>query len=371
MNKIAVVIPTYKSKLNINESISLKQCRKILKDYDRFILSPKSIIIDYSEDERILYLNEDYFASRKSYSDYVLSEEFYNLFNGYKYILIYQLDSFVFSDQLMHFSELDYDYIGAEWLYGLECHTHNKKLWFYGNGGFSLRKVSAFLKWIKKDKANIDYGKMILPEDMVISIWGRKHLHIAEGEIARSFSFDMYPEECYKSRGDILPFGCHAWHVFDKYFWKRIIDSYGYDVEIVERTSNDMRILSSGKERTVKLEKYFDVSKIDQCLRSLLKNYRGELFVFGAGQFGYSFINMVKETNVRVMGIIDNDVTKHGCKIEGIDIINMDELAKKPKAPVLIALMNSDYIENEFRKLGYIKNVNYILSKDLQDEMCK
>ncbi len=357
--------------LSRNETISLHQCRRILCNYDRYFLVSDNEEIDYIEDEKLIHISGKHFSSRKTYSDYVLSSEFYSLFSDYEYILIYQLDAFVFADELEYFCNLNYDYIGAEWLYGLECHTHDKKLWFYGNGGFSLRKISAFLRWIKEDKANIDYGKMILPEDMVIAIWGRKYLNIAEGEIARSFAFDMYPEECFRMRGDKLAFGCHAWHVFDKEFWKIIIDSYGYDVEIIERDSNELRILSSGKERTVKLEKYFDVSKIDKCLRRLLRNYTGEIFVFGAGQYGYSFINMVKETNVKVLGVVDNDVDKHGRVIEGVGVISMEELINKSKSPVLIALMNPDYVENEFKRLGYIRYVDYILSKDLQDDMCR
>ena len=55
--------------------------------------------------------NDDkYFNSAfvKAYKDTL-----YSRFEKYEYMLIYQLDAFVFSDRLMEFVEAGYDYIGA------------------------------------------------------------------------------------------------------------------------------------------------------------------------------------------------------------------------------------------------------------------
>lgn len=43
----------------------------------------------------------------------MLEADFYRRFGKYKYMLIYQLDAFVFSDKLLDFCEMGYDYIGA------------------------------------------------------------------------------------------------------------------------------------------------------------------------------------------------------------------------------------------------------------------
>lgn len=43
----------------------------------------------------------------------MLSAEFYDRFAAYEYVLIYQLDAFVFADRLAEFCQMGYDYIGA------------------------------------------------------------------------------------------------------------------------------------------------------------------------------------------------------------------------------------------------------------------
>jgi hypothetical protein len=43
----------------------------------------------------------------------MLSIDFYKRFRDYKFILIYQLDAYVFRDELEYWCEQDYDFIGA------------------------------------------------------------------------------------------------------------------------------------------------------------------------------------------------------------------------------------------------------------------
>ena len=368
---VAIIIPIYKTQLSINENISLFQCRKVLNKYDRYFIVPAGMDIEFVEDEKVIIVKKEYLVSRKRYSDYVLSEEFYALFNNYEYILIHQLDVFVFEDRLEYFCEKDFDYIGAEWVYGLECHTDEGMLWYFGNGGFSLRRVSSFLNWIRNEQDTIEYYKMLLPEDLVIAIHGRKHLKIAGREVAREFSFDMYPEECYQEAGKKLPFGCHAWHRFDREFWAKIIQSYGYNVEVSHEYDFDTKLLSSGKERTERLSQFFSKDKIESCLKNLLADYKDELYVFGAGQCGFSFVNMTKGTNVKVINVLDNDASKAGLHIEGVEIISVKEALKTKRAPILIAVLNPEPIENQLKEYGLKKNIDYIFSRDLQNEMCK
>jgi hypothetical protein len=47
---------------------------------------------------------------------------------------------------------------------------------------------------------------------------------IAPYDLAREFSFEMYPAELYKENNGKLPFGCHAWHKYDPFFWEKFID---------------------------------------------------------------------------------------------------------------------------------------------------
>ncbi|MCR4653395.1 MAG: hypothetical protein K5744_06845 [Eubacterium sp.] len=372
MSKIAVVIPLYKERLSRNEIISLEQCRKVLGGYDFFFLSPERLNVPFRKDEKIVYTSKENLSSRKKYSDYVLSLEFYSLFDEYEFMLIYQLDAFVFEDKLEYFCGLDYDYIGAEWLYGLECHTQDGQLWYFGNGGLSLRRVSAFKKWITEDKSVVDYGRMLLPEDLVISIYGREHLRIADRKIAMKFSYDLHPEECFHMNGDKLPFGCHAWYRFDNVFWKKIIDTYGYDVELVDVSDTETQLLCSGKERDEKLKKYYNKDKIDICLRQIITKYDGELYVFGAGQYGFSFINMIKNTSVLVKGVIDNDISKVGKCVEGIPILRLNDVFNNGEnVVVLVTMGNPGSAMKSLDEIGLIKGVNYACSRDLQMCMCE
>ncbi len=371
MKKVAVVIPSYMEKLSRNEEISLAQCRSILSRYDRYLIIPDTVNVEYAVDEKLIRTKAKNLSSRKKYSDYVLTEEFYSLFLDYEYILIYQPDAFVFEDRLVEFCDLGYDYIGAEWVYGLECYYEGDYLWYFGNGGFSLRNVKAFLKWIRECREEIDYAKMILNEDMVISMFGRERLKIAESDVSRDFSFDMYPEKCYKDRKGRLPFGCHAWHRFDKGFWKSIIDLYGYEVEIDNSVDPEAVLLSTGEERVQRLKKYFDINKIDPCLRKLIRSYNGRLYVFGAGQYGFSFINMVKSLDIVIEGVIDNSEEKKGKYIEGIPIIGLCEAVAHREIPILIVLSKPINVEKQLQDSGYEKNKDYALSGDLQKMMCE
>lgn len=86
-----------------------------------------------------IFFHENYFKSIDGYNKLMLSPSFYKAFSNYEYILIYQLDAWVFKDELQHWCNQKYDYIGAP-IY------QNNKLIGIGNGGFSLRKVDYCLK---------------------------------------------------------------------------------------------------------------------------------------------------------------------------------------------------------------------------------
>ena len=144
MKKVAVVIPTYSEKLAKHELISLHQLCKVLGNYDKFFVAPEGLKIEYGDFAsgiRVEYFPKAFFKSTITYSQLLLSENFYARFAGYEYILIHQLDVFVFKDRLMEFCQLGYDYIGAPALKYVP-------LWRFidarvGNGGLSLRKVAS------------------------------------------------------------------------------------------------------------------------------------------------------------------------------------------------------------------------------------
>lgn len=115
----AVVIPVYRKDLSLYEQISMKRCHEVLGKHPLFFISPEGLRIDrddWSSYGRILYFHPEYFGNTSAYNRLMFSPAFYRRFADFEYILIYQLDSFVFKDQLSYWCGLSYDYIGAPWI---------------------------------------------------------------------------------------------------------------------------------------------------------------------------------------------------------------------------------------------------------------
>lgn len=256
-----VVVPWYRNELAGDEEVSLKHLRHFLGHYDIFLVSPCSLQIQGVEWEAVRFRDE-YFQNRSSYSKLLLSHRFYEAFAEYDYILIYQLDCLVFSDDLAAWCEAGYDYIGAPWF--VEKNNPTSGFSRVGNGGFSLRRVDSFLKVLD---SNIDsllrfWSQNIgsPPPDVREQYHGRtrikKHLQvlrsasdgvtayarqyslnedlfwsdrarlfestfsIAPVEVGLRFAFECAPRYCYSRVDEQLPFGCHAWAEWDRTFWE-------------------------------------------------------------------------------------------------------------------------------------------------------
>lgn len=365
--KVCIVIPVYKGELSHNEEISLQQCVKILNKYDTYVIHPEDVNVDFGDNITCIKVKSKYMASRRAYSDYVLSSEFYDTFRTYDYMLLYQLDAFVFEDRLMEFCDLKYDYIGAPWIYGMECHVLGEQLLYVGNGGFSLRRIEAFRQWIQLHSGDVANEKMFLLEDQVIASYGSRYLNIAPVETALKFSFNMNPLECYARNHKQLPFGCHGWYKFDKEFWKNKIEKIGYRVEETKAPIYAEGIdWSEGHKRADMLKQYFKRERIDQGLRELIKNYSGTVSVFGAGTCGLSFANMTKGTEVKIDTFFDNDTNKIGKQIEGYLIKDSNLIKNDENTAILIALFQPEPVVAQLESLGLRQGIDFAVSKQLQ-----
>ena len=153
MPKAIVIIPIYKSEPDSFEAISFKQCIQVLNKHSICILTHEELDISYYTNELdnkgakyiVEYFHPDYFASTAGYNRLLLSLAFYQRFRKYEYMLIYQLDAYVFRDELDYWCDKGYDYIGAPWFEGFLSNADGNKIWKVGNGGFSLRKVKKFI----------------------------------------------------------------------------------------------------------------------------------------------------------------------------------------------------------------------------------
>lgn len=251
---VKIVVPIYKSEINSFEYSSLMQCEKVLYKYPKAIVCPISILPEIKRKFphwEVIHFDDTFFRGIEGYNSLMLNKIFYKAFSDFKYILIYQLDAWVFRDELISWCEKDFDYIGSPWLLKPKYYKLLPKLFLkvkaivykiqgkpfrklivgdkIGNGGFSLRKVSSFLKSIdtNRDKINIFLERSKKYHEFNEDVyWATqnpdfKYPQINEGLL---FAIDQYPDLCYELNGKKLPFGCHGWSKPNKIeFWKQFI----------------------------------------------------------------------------------------------------------------------------------------------------
>lgn len=260
MKKVAIVILFHKTTLSSSEQLSIKHLNKFLGYFDKFLILPRSLkkISFNIPNTKIIKFPDEYFTSVSKYCEMLNTKMFYRKFLNYEYILIYQLDVLVFSDRLNEWCTKGYDYIGAPLfnsLVGKFSHkSGNPNIGF--NGGFSLRKISSFLKVINKAESiatRSSNNKFIRKLWFLLAILTNKShkiwlnakprdypfnedgfwsyeaikynsdFRIAPFSEAIKFSFERFPEKCFKLNQNKLPFGCHAWEKHDRGFWKPYI----------------------------------------------------------------------------------------------------------------------------------------------------
>ena len=236
LSSVAVVIPIYKEEIDELEKISLTQCRKVLKNYPLVFVAPEGKNFSYiAPNEFLVQFPPQYFQSVKTYSQLLMSPIFYEPFLSFDYILIYQLDAFVFYDALEEFCRLGYDYIGAAWPYHAWHGVRLEKTPRVGNGGFCLRKVKACHKLLSEAVhwSNIENIYKNYSEDAFFAMCGVTEeikFNVAPVEVANLFAMDYYPDRHIKNLGNELPFGCHDWRKYSADFYVELFAKFGYDL---------------------------------------------------------------------------------------------------------------------------------------------
>jgi len=263
-----VVIPTYKADLSAAEQISLTQSRRILGGHAFTFIAPDGLVLQHPEAKDIPYRYFDaaYFKGIDGYNQLLLSREFYDAFADHTYLLIAQLDTFVFTDRLQYWCGLGYDYIGAPWRFDMTAfvkwpqlfpfsYRHHVlsplklltgKRYLVGNGGFSLRNadtarrilhdnphlVPRFQDEAERNLLTNDGHKSMLNEDLFWALYVPQHVQpyrVPTYRRALQFAFEVDPVACYTDNRQQLPFGCHAWETHGLDFWRPFIKAYGHD----------------------------------------------------------------------------------------------------------------------------------------------
>ena len=242
-----IVIPVYKQFPSKDEIHSLRCCLRVFNNYDIFLVTHKHLEIKqyqtvyhcWRKTCKIEFFEENFFDGIAGYNNLMLSEVFYRRFSSYEYLLLFQLDAYVFRNELTRWCSTNYSYIGAplpnDLISAVEtAHndiSNNKIILRKSfNGGASLRKISDFISVIHEDAHTIrEWYNDGLNEDIIFSALFLNEEHPTEEE-AREFSFDMFPKEDYERNSRQLPMMCHGWtkskkenHVYNREFWLRYI----------------------------------------------------------------------------------------------------------------------------------------------------
>lgn len=258
--KVVIIIPTHKPNLSEDDKISLIHLKKYLHKIDTYFVIPKNIKPKkfISLGYKVKKVDKNFFGTLRRANEALLNKKFYEYFKDYDFMLIYQLDALVFSNQLEKWVNSGYDFIAAPWfrpIIGYLSHKKNSPA-SGGNGGFSLRNIQKAIKildlvnqsatrtsknpftrklwflnalitgksheiWLNTPADNYPFN-----EDGFWSYEASKYdpsYKVAPFKEALKFGFERYPRKCFKLNNNKLPFGVHAWKKYDEDFWKPFI----------------------------------------------------------------------------------------------------------------------------------------------------
>gem|GEM_PF-112942 len=240
--KSVIILPVNREIPTPFEESSLKNYVKMLAArHPVHIVCPESLdvwaykeIIGEADINKIEFsrVPDEYMESLAAYNEKLsLSPLIYEMFSDYGYMLIAQLDTWVFKDELNEWANAGYDYIGAPWISGLEPLEPGRTdtSWGYpsGNSGFNLRNIKRFLEVTQKltHEQWQEMKRCGCYDDVwicnCISRWF--DLVIAPPPTAIKFSMEWSPGAAYEQNGKRLPFGAHYILKADAEFWSRFI----------------------------------------------------------------------------------------------------------------------------------------------------
>lgn len=278
MPDVCITIPVYKplEGLKPSEHISWKQCLHILGGYTICLIHPPHLVLTgYTQAlvaAGVAYTSTafpaPYFANIAGYNQLLLSRFFFEQFVAYEYMLLYQLDAYVFEDRLPEWCAKGYSFVGAPWFEGFVPPLAEARLWKVGNGGFTLRRIPDCLRvlnsfavlrsWSVLTHEHLkqyrisdwqtlprlmkrlllgnnthwcfnDYGRYA-PDKQEDYFWGVEcaerfsWYNVPTPQEALAFSFEVHPYKMYELNNYRLPMGCHAWEKYGPEFWRQFID---------------------------------------------------------------------------------------------------------------------------------------------------
>jgi hypothetical protein len=356
-------VPTYKEELSDAEKISLTQLKAVLgQQYDIYFICPMSLNSEYLSVFKNERFEDKYFSSIEGYNRLMLSECFYSRFKMYEYMLIYQLDAFVFEDRLLEFCNYGYDYIGAPWITGLSLKMENGyKYVNVGNGGFSLRRIKACLSLVHIHKDELKTYED--NEDKFFAVHMGGDFNVAPIDIALQFSFEREVRECYKLNNYCLPFGCHAWEKYDWGFWQPILKELGYNFENIEDTGK----LDIENAKLYKQQKKMEAFWGDRGSLCMHNPENREIIIWGTGKYGKRMLEIFERMDIHIAGLVDNSLEKQGTRLGGYVIFKPSVIEKMEKYMVIIAIQGEAgrEVKSQLMEMGKVYYKDFVFYYDI------
>jgi hypothetical protein len=268
-SRVTLVTPVYRPQLSAAEQVSLECALTVLAPHDHHLIAPHGLDVTaygdifrrHGKPLRVEWFEADCFRDVAAYCCLLNSAHFYRRFARYEFMLVYQLDCYVFRDELLDWCDKGYDYIGAPWFKGFDQAREDAAFVGVGNGGLSLRRIPAALRALRRYQvARLWYrtfGRLYRTYDP--QEWNQHLCHnedcfwglalgprvpgfrIPSAEAAIPFAFEVNPRRLYRLNGERLPFGCHAWRRYDPEFWAQFIPAARPDVvpQVARETAGD------------------------------------------------------------------------------------------------------------------------------------
>lgn len=304
MEKVVIVVPHHKAEFSKNEKVSLEQLHRVLGNYPIYVVAPEQLKGKLSlYDWKYKFVSECAFGSKDRYSKTFMSSWLYELFGNYEYMMIYHTDSFVFSDKLLEFCSLGYDYIGAPWN---SYDPATRKIGIrVGNGGFCIKKISSVLNVLNhKDEILVGHPMrehMEKMEDTFFAYCGlNKNISFTVPDIstASKFAIEHSINNSLCNLNEAMPFGCHDWYRLNYKVWRPYIESFGYVTDSSESQGDEIDF------RIHCLMSYFEESRFDQKLvksfNRVAEKLPSKLAIWGYGDYGKIFEKILKLVNKKV-----------------------------------------------------------------------
>ncbi|QYM80497.1 hypothetical protein K0B96_07785 [Horticoccus luteus] len=277
--KAAVLVFAHSPVLTGFEKIALEQCCRVLAHHPIHLICPEGLDVSaYRQITPALqydFIPPQWLASYRSYNRLKILPYLYRRYADFEYLLTYELDAFVFRDELLEWCAQGWDYIGAPWFDLNTSGVTTASPTGVGNSGFSLRRTDAMLRVLRsfghvipastvvadwKRAGRISLGSFWLLfsrltyrnnffallndfEGNEDAFWGQfaarrfPWFRVAPCDVAKRFSFEVNAPRLHRELGCTLPFGCHKWTALTPEFWYPIIRSFGYNVREIDHTT--------------------------------------------------------------------------------------------------------------------------------------